>query len=147
MLISATMLTAMSTSMAPPCRPPCLPPCPPPVAPCPTPCWLLFLLVGHHVRLHVGHHVHIHVGHHNVVSTLCEGSETLTEWKSESVREAPFELTRSTFGHCPNRGWTIYTSTITFISINVFAQMLLRRLIWSQRRHDTAESEARGEIC
>ena len=26
-----------------------------------------------------------HVGHHNVVSTLCEGSETLAEWKSESM--------------------------------------------------------------
>ena len=26
-----------------------------------------------------------HVGHHNVVLTLCEGSETLTEWKYESM--------------------------------------------------------------
>ena len=46
-------------------------------------------LVGHLVHLHVGHHVHRHVGHHgghrNVVSTLYEVSETLTEWKSESV--------------------------------------------------------------
>ena len=43
----------------------------------------------HHVHLHLGHHVHSHVGHHvshqNVISTLCEGSETLTEWKSESI--------------------------------------------------------------
>ena len=29
----------------------------------------------------VGHHVHLHVSHHRVVSTLCEGLETLTEWK------------------------------------------------------------------
>ena len=35
--------------------------------------------VGHHVHLHVGHHVHLHVSHHLVVSTLCEGLETLTE--------------------------------------------------------------------
>ena len=33
----------------------------------------------------VGHLVYLHVGHHNVTSTLCEGSETLTEWKSKSV--------------------------------------------------------------
>ena len=45
--------------------------------------------VGHHlgnlVHLHVGHHV----GHRNVVSTLCEGSEALSEWKSESVTNLP----------------------------------------------------------
>ena len=45
--------------------------------------------VGHLVHLHVGHHVHLcighHVSHHNVVSTLCEGSETVLEWKSESI--------------------------------------------------------------
>ena len=41
--------------------------------------------VGHHVHLDVGHHVHLHVSHHRVVSTLCEGLETLTEWKSEKV--------------------------------------------------------------
>ena len=39
--------------------------------------------VGHHVHLHVGHHVghhvHLHVGDRNLVSTLCEISETLTE--------------------------------------------------------------------
>ena len=40
--------------------------------------------VGHHVHLHFGHDVQLHVGHHNVVSMLCEGSETLTEWKSEN---------------------------------------------------------------
>ena len=40
---------------------------------------------GHHVHLNVGHLVHLHVGHHNVVSTLSEGSETLTEWKSEII--------------------------------------------------------------
>ena len=28
---------------------------------------------------HVGHDVHLCVGHHNVSSTLCEGSETMTE--------------------------------------------------------------------
>ena len=27
------------------------------------------------------------VGHHNVISTLCEVSETLTEWKSESITD------------------------------------------------------------
>ena len=50
---------------------------------------MIHLHVGHDVRLHVGYHVHLHIGHHvghyNVVSTLCEGSETLTGWKSESV--------------------------------------------------------------
>ena len=39
--------------------------------------------VGHLVHLHVGRRVSHHVGHHNVVSMLCEGSEMLTEWKSE----------------------------------------------------------------
>ena len=33
----------------------------------------------------VSHHVHFHFSHHSVVSTLCEGLETLTEWKSEKV--------------------------------------------------------------
>ena len=42
-------------------------------------------LVGHLVYLHVAHHVSYHVGHRNVVSALFEGSETLTELKSESV--------------------------------------------------------------
>ena len=44
--------------------------------------------VDHIIHLHVGHHVHLHVdhqvGHHNVVLTLCEGSEMLTELKSKS---------------------------------------------------------------
>ena len=47
--------------------------------------------VGHLVQLHVGHHVHLHVGRHishrNILSTLCEVSETLTEWKAESVMD------------------------------------------------------------
>ena len=33
-----------------------------------------FFIVGHHVG-------------HNVVSMLCDGSETMTEWKSESTYE------------------------------------------------------------
>ena len=33
--------------------------------------------------------VHLHVGHHNIVSSLCEGLETLTEWKSESITGLP----------------------------------------------------------
>ena len=37
------------------------------------------------VHLHVGHHVSHPVGHHSVIWTLCEGSETLLEWKSEKV--------------------------------------------------------------
>ena len=41
----------------------------------------LFFFVGHHVGhlvpLHVARHVSQHVGHRNVVSTLCEVSETL----------------------------------------------------------------------
>ena len=45
--------------------------------------------VGHYVRLHVGHHVSHHVGHHVVVSTLCEVSEMLTKWKSESITYRP----------------------------------------------------------
>ena len=44
-------------------------------------------LVGHLVHLHVGHHVHLHVGYHDVISSLCEVSETLTEWKYESVTD------------------------------------------------------------
>ena len=47
--------------------------------------------VGHLVHLHVSHHVHLHVRHHvshrNIVSTLLEVSETLTEPKSESVMD------------------------------------------------------------
>ena len=39
--------------------------------------------VGHHVHLHVGHRVGYCIGHHNVVSTICEGSETLTCSKSK----------------------------------------------------------------
>ena len=46
---------------------------------------LVHLHVGHHVYLHVGHRVSHHVGHGNVVSTLCEVSETLTEWKSKTL--------------------------------------------------------------
>ena len=50
---------------------------------------LVLLHFGHHVPLHLGHHIHLHVGHHvgqsNVVLTLCEASETLTEWNSKSV--------------------------------------------------------------
>ena len=49
-------------------------------------------LVGHLVYLHVGHHFSHHVGHHNVVSTLCEVSETLTEWKSESVMDGRTDI-------------------------------------------------------
>ena len=45
------------------------------------------LPVSHLVHLHVGHLVHLHVGHHNVILTLCEGSETLIEWKSESITD------------------------------------------------------------
>ena len=47
------------------------------------------LHVGNHVHLHVGHHVSHHVGHHVVFSTLCEVSEMLTEWKSESSTYRP----------------------------------------------------------
>ena len=55
--------------------PPCSPSYPPPCRPlCPPPC-----------RPQVSHHV----GHHNVISTLFEGSETLTEWKSESITYGP----------------------------------------------------------
>ena len=48
--------------------------------------------VGRHIgHLHVGLHVHLHVSHHvghsNVHLTLCESSETLTKWKSESVTD------------------------------------------------------------
>ena len=37
--------------------------------------------------IHVGRHVSHHGGHRNVVSTLCEVSETLTERKSKSVMD------------------------------------------------------------
>ena len=47
------------------CRPPCRPPCPPP-------CWPPCLL---------------HVGHRDFISMLCEGSETLLEWKYESIMD------------------------------------------------------------
>ena len=51
------------------------------------------LQLGHYVNLHVGHHVHLHVGHHighhNVILTLCEGWETLTEKKFESITDVP----------------------------------------------------------
>ena len=55
---------------------------------------LVHLYVVHHVHLHfhVGHNVSHHVGHQNVVSTLCEGSETLTIWKSESITYGPTYL-------------------------------------------------------
>ena len=57
----------------------------------------VYHLVGHRVHLHSAHHVHLHVshhvGHHNVVLTLCEGSETLTEWKSESITDLPIAVT------------------------------------------------------
>ena len=46
---------------------------------------LVHLHLDHLVYLHVGHHVSHLVGYHYVVSTLCEGSETLVEWKSEKV--------------------------------------------------------------
>ena len=39
------------------------------------------------VHLHVGHHFSHHARHHNVVSTLCEVSEALTEWKFESITD------------------------------------------------------------
>ena len=43
---------------------------------------------GHRVQLHVGlFSSSFFVGHHNVVSTLCECSEALTEWKSESITD------------------------------------------------------------
>ena len=51
----------------------------------------VIFFVGHLVNLLIGYHVHLHVGRHvshrNVVSMFCEGSETLTEWKSESVMD------------------------------------------------------------
>ena len=40
--------------------------------------------VGHHADHYVAHHVSHHVGHHNVISMVCEGSEALTEWKSQT---------------------------------------------------------------
>ena len=50
---------------------------------------LSFFLVSHHVghlaHLHVGHHVSDHVGHRNVVLTLCEVSERLTELKPKNL--------------------------------------------------------------
>ena len=52
-----------------------------------------FVNVG--VDVNVGHHVHLNVGHHNIVSTLCGGSETLTEWKSKSITEGPTYFIRT----------------------------------------------------
>ena len=77
----------------PPCRPPCPTPCQPIFCrsscrpPCGTTCWPIFFVVCHIVHLHTDVHLHVshHGGHHNVVSTHCEVSETVTEWKSESV--------------------------------------------------------------
>ena len=37
--------------------------------------------------MHVGRRVSHHVGHYNVVSTVCEISETLTEWKFETITD------------------------------------------------------------
>ena len=48
---------------------------------------IVHLHVGHHVHLHVGHHFSHHARYHNVVSTLCEVSEALTEWKFESITD------------------------------------------------------------
>ena len=47
--------------------------------------------------------VHLHVGHHNVVSTLFEGSETLTEWKSESVKDGLTGV--SVRDACASKNW------------------------------------------
>ena len=43
--------------------------------------------IHHHVGHNVGHHVGHDVGHHNAVLTLCKVSETLTEWKYESMTD------------------------------------------------------------
>ena len=48
---------------------------------------LVYLHFGHHDHLHVDHHIHLSVGPRNVILKLCEVSETLTEWKSESVMD------------------------------------------------------------
>ena len=50
-------------------------------------CQIAYPQFGDYVGKHVGHLVGCHVGHRNVVLTLCEGSETLTEWKSKSVMD------------------------------------------------------------
>ena len=63
---------------------------------------LLFFIVSHHVGHldgqhaghHVGHDISHHVGHRNVVSTLCEVSETLTEWKSETITDGGLTKTK-----------------------------------------------------
>ena len=51
----------------------------------------IIFFVGHHVdhlvRHHVGHLVYYNVGHRDVISMLCEGSETLLEWKYESIMD------------------------------------------------------------
>ena len=47
--------------------------------------YLVHLDVSHNIHLLIGHEVHPHVCQHNVVPMLCEGSDILTEWKSESV--------------------------------------------------------------
>ena len=59
----------------------------------------------------VGHHISFHVGHYNVISTLCEGSETLTEWKSKSVTYLPRDgLTRvirlEMLAHLKSESWS-----------------------------------------
>ena len=43
--------------------------------------------------LQVSRNVSHHVGHHNVVSMLCEGSKTLTEWKFETITYLTYGLT------------------------------------------------------
>ena len=40
-----------------------------------------------HVSHHVGHLVYLNVCQHNIILTLCEGIETLSEWKSESITD------------------------------------------------------------
>ena len=47
-------------------------------------------LVSYLIHLHVDRLVSHHVDHHNIVSTICEGSESLVEWKSQSI---PYGLT------------------------------------------------------
>ena len=48
-------------------------------------CFFVGHPVSHLVHLHIGHQVHPHGGHRNVILTLCEVSETMTEWKSETL--------------------------------------------------------------
>ena len=104
--MSATLSDTMANSMSAifcccqsPCRPPSRSPC---LLPC-RPLFVLSFFVGFHVvhlvHLHVGYHVSHHVGHHHVVSMLCEGSETLTEWKSKSFKN-PGSYGRTDRGRC-----------------------------------------------